>query len=162
MGITKEELNKKKIRRNNYIKYVKNNPYQLEKKNKRKMEWDKTEKGRKYYSERMKKFRKDNQQYQIRFRIYNQFRKAYKKYNDNKLISSRGLINFKEILNKLGKCPGKRKDWHIDHIIPLSFFDLTEEEDIKKAWNKDNLQWLPALENLKKSNKLIFNNNERR
>jgi len=48
-------------------------------------------------------------------------------------------------------------EWHIDHIIPISKFNFTKPEhsDFKKCWALKNLQPLWALENIKKSNKLI-------
>lgn len=47
------------------------------------------------------------------------------------------------------------KGWHIDHIIPLSSFDLTNREEFLRAVNYKNLQPLWAVENLKKGNKII-------
>lgn len=47
-----------------------------------------------------------------------------------------------------------QKGWHIDHIVPLSLFDLTNVEDLNKACHYTNLQPMWWRENIIKSNKL--------
>lgn len=46
-------------------------------------------------------------------------------------------------------------DWHIDHVIPLSKFNLEKEEDIYLAFNWRNTMPLSAKENLSKNNKIL-------
>jgi hypothetical protein len=47
------------------------------------------------------------------------------------------------------------RGWHIDHIIPLASFDLTDREQFLKACHHTNLQPMWAKENLSKGSKLV-------
>lgn len=41
--------------------------------------------------------------------------------------------------------------WHIDHIRPVSSFDLSDHAQVKECFHYSNLQPLWAIDNLKKS-----------
>jgi hypothetical protein len=45
--------------------------------------------------------------------------------------------------------------WHLDHAVPLSYFDMSDPEQQKRAWHYTNLQPLWAKDNIRKSNKII-------
>jgi hypothetical protein len=52
------------------------------------------------------------------------------------------------------------KEWHLDHVIPKSWFELETEDgvdeyELKACWALRNLQPLWAIENLKKKNSHI-------
>ena len=59
-----------------------------------------------------------------------------------------------ESLFQPGMSWDNRRTWHIDHVIPLAAFDLTDPEQFKQACHYTNLQPLWATENLRKSAKL--------
>ena len=46
--------------------------------------------------------------------------------------------------------------WHIDHIIPISFFQFTSSDDVefKMCWRLENLRPMWAMDNIMKSNKI--------
>jgi len=70
------------------------------------------------------------------------------------------LQELKEHLEKQFK-PGMTWDnhgmygWHIDHIRPISSYNITDYEcdDFKECWSLNNLQPLWAKENIIKGNK---------
>jgi len=65
-------------------------------------------------------------------------------------------IELKEHLEKQfinGMSWENRKDWHIDHIIPLS--SAKTKDELLKLFHYTNLQPLWAIDNIKKSNKII-------
>jgi len=47
------------------------------------------------------------------------------------------------------------KNWHIDHVIPLSKFNLNDENEQQIAFNWRNTTALSPTENLKKNNKIV-------
>ena len=47
------------------------------------------------------------------------------------------------------------KDWHIDHVIPISNFDLQKESEQLLAFNWKNTSVLSAKENLSKQDQLV-------
>jgi hypothetical protein len=83
------------------------------------------------------------------------FRIALKRYTKNgktKAMKQYG-VDIKAIVEHLGQPPQDGKKYHIDHIFPVSAFDLENPEHIKLCWHPDNLQWLEASENCSKKDK---------
>lgn len=60
-----------------------------------------------------------------------------------------------EIRFKPGMSWSNHGDWHIDHIIPLASFDLTDPSQLKKALHFTNMQPLWKKENISKGSKTI-------
>jgi hypothetical protein len=52
------------------------------------------------------------------------------------------------------------KGWHIDHIIPLDSFNLSDRKEFLKACHYTNLQPLWSSDNIRKKNKFYINSNE--
>jgi hypothetical protein len=101
---------------------------------------------------------KNDEQYRIRRNLSRNLLQTLKKIGKTKNASILTYIGcsiefMKEHLNSTKK-PNWGDDLHIDHTIPQSLFDHTNEEEIKKCWNWRNLRYLPAEENISKRDKL--------
>ena len=57
-------------------------------------------------------------------------------------------VDFNAIVKFMGPKPGP--EYSIDHIRPLSSFDMSNPEDVKLAFRPENHQWLPLTENISK------------
>lgn len=64
----------------------------------------------------------------------------FKKYLESKFVDGMNWENY------------GRKGWHIDHIIPLSKFDLSDPNQQKAACHHSNLQPMWWKDNLRKGN----------
>lgn len=47
--------------------------------------------------------------------------------------------------------------WHIDHILPVSFFDLSSPDQQRKCFHFSNTRPLSAFENLSKGDRVVIN-----
>lgn len=141
----REERIKKIARKNSLEKYhrIKNDPDFKIKRNER-------------YKIYNKKRREEDYQFQTSIRLRNLLYQALKKYSKKGKTFSSGKygIDFDKIIESLKPFPENMKIYHIDHIIPLSSFNLNKKSEIQKAFAPENLQWLEAKENIRKSNKM--------
>lgn len=94
----------------------------------------------------------------IRTRTYVALKGYRKTLGSNGKFIGCSLEELKQHLEKQFK-PGMTWEnygkWHVDHIQPLSSFNLQDDKEIKKACHFTNLQPLWARENLQKSNKVF-------
>lgn len=136
-----------------------NNKYQLENKKtilEQKREYCK--KNRKQISKKSLEYYHNNINYYLKACLRNRVNKALVcGYKAGSAVRDLGcsIEFFKQHLeSKFQKgmtWENRGKVWHIDHIIPLYEFDLTDPVQFKKAAYYSNLQPLFALENLQKN-----------
>ncbi len=96
--------------------------------------------------------KKMDYKFDLQCKLRNRVRSAFRYYSKTGKIklSNKYGINYQAIIEHLGSCPGKREEYHIDHIFPLVAFDFDNLNHIKAAFAPKNHQWLLKEENLKK------------
>jgi hypothetical protein len=95
--------------------------------------------------------REKDPNFNMRHRLRSRLNVVFKKYGNGKIFPSNKYgIDYFKIIEHLKPFPKDISKYHIDHIIPLVSFDLTDPEQIKIAFAPENHQWLLAEENRKK------------
>jgi hypothetical protein len=64
-------------------------------------------------------------------------------------------VDYQAIIDHLGIMPNDGQQYHIDHIVPLSYFNFDDPEQIKAAFAPKNHQWLEAKTNMSKRDRWI-------
>ena len=106
----------------------------------------------------IKNKRTNNKSYRIKERVRSILNLSFKLYSmtGKIIISKKYGVNFTKIIEHLKPFPEDIKNYHVDHIIPLSRFNFDNPKHIKIAFAPENHQWLTIEENLKKGNRLVI------
>jgi hypothetical protein len=93
----------------------------------------------------------------IRTRIYNCLRNKNRAKHSVEYLGCSSTDYFKWIFNYNNNCSLENhgKEWHIDHVIPISLFNLDNDDEQLIAFNWRNTMPLSCKENLVKGNKII-------
>lgn len=97
-----------------------------------------------------KKRIKEDEQFRLKNVLSSRLRMAFLSHGKLKGAPEDYHINYKNIIEYLGPCPGDRKHWQIDHIIPLSAFNYFNNFEVWASFHPTNHQWLLAEVNNKK------------
>lgn len=133
-----------------------------------------------YHREKSKRFRTQNPSYHAKYRreriardpefrtlcllrtrtsnFISRFRKSNSRSSKTRRLLGCSVIKFREYIGELFK-PGMNWDnhgkiWHLDHRIPCSKFDLSNEFHQRVCFHYSNYQPLFASDNISKGNKL--------
>jgi hypothetical protein len=79
----------------------------------------------------------------------------YGHYFDILQYTPEQLINHLELQFKDTMCWDNYGEWHVDHKLPITHFNISEmgDEEFMRCWSLDNLQPMWGIENIHKSNK---------
>jgi len=103
----------------------------------------------------LKKKRKEKSKFRIMGNLRMLLYLAMRRYSKTgKIMSSMKYgIDYKAIIEHLKPFPDNLSDYEVDHIKPLSLFNLNDKEEVKKAFAPENHQWLLAPINRSKGAK---------
>lgn len=107
-----------------------------------------------YSKDLQKRLRSTSSKHLVKFRLSSSLRSGLKLYSTNgKVMSSNEYgIDYNEIFQKLGENP--EGNFHIDHIIPISVFNLDNPEHVRLSHHPENLRWLDAITNIRKQDSI--------
>ena len=92
-----------------------------------------------------------------RRRICNTLKNKTKKTNELLGCSNKEFSDWMKYLYKNGQSfENHGIEWHIDHVIPISNFNLDNEDEVILCFNWRNTMPLSVKENLSKNNKIIL------
>ena len=173
------ERNKEKVAAQAKVRYEKNKESILARNKEYSKKWDKKNPEKragywkKYYEKNKAHLLKANTQYKAKRMKNDPGFRAMVAVRKRLVRALKGERKFYSFMEKVGRSiqelrlhiesqfkPGMTWEnygnagWHIDHILPLSKFDLSNEKDFAKAVHYTNLQPLWQKENIKKSNKV--------
>lgn len=107
-------------------------------------------------NKKMEKY-KNNEQYRIVCKLRGRLKAAFNSYSKKgKTKTSQEYgISWNKVCEHLYNLEYKEDD-EIDHIVPLSFFNLDDENQIKLAFSEKNHCWIDKNDNHVKSDKLLY------
>lgn len=112
-----------------------------------------------------KRKRRSSPSGKMAYRVGNRIRNALKNHETGRGGKTFDLLGYtpQELASHLERqfLPGmswqNTSEWHIDHIVPLSSFDVSSKDDpeLKRAWALTNLRPLWAEDNIRKGSKRV-------
>jgi hypothetical protein len=151
-----KSYHKNKTKRREYQDdYLDKNPDKKEKVRKQTKSWLKSKSG--YMNKWLKDKREKDPSFHIKCTIGSSLWHYLKNSKTEKTIwyigcTLKKLKNHLESLFLEGMSWENYGKWEIDHIKPVSRFDLTNKRQLKECWNWKNLQPLWKIDNIIKSN----------
>ena len=130
-----------------------------EKLTKQKRSW--IDKNRELINSKERSRRKNDPNYKVKKNLRRRINEVIKKGTKSQSTMKLTGCSIEELLKHLeskfidGMNWQNYGEWHIDHILPCSSFDLTDPEQQQRCFHYTNLQPLWALDNIRKGSKIL-------